>query len=112
MIDPGKAQAGRAGFRMRRFLALALLALTLGLGAPLSAAAVGDAGSDFELIGRVRAVDIERRTVEVGDEVYRVPEEVSGLAALRRGDVVEIAYVEKGGRIVVTAIRFMGRSER
>ena len=65
-----------------------------------------------ELIGRVRAVDIERRTVEVGDEVYRMPEEVSGLAALRRGDVVEIAYVRKGGRIVVTAIRLMGRSGR
>jgi hypothetical protein len=111
MIEQRRAEDRRGGFSLRLLGALTLLVLTLALGAPLSAAD-GDAGPNVELISRVRAVDVERRTVEVGGEVYRVPEEVSGLEGLRRGDVVEIAYVKKGGRIVVTAIRRMGRSEK
>ena len=97
---------------MQRFWLLGLLVLTIAVGVPLPAAGVGDASPEGELIGRVRMVDVHRRVLQVGDEFYRVPKDLRGLYGLRKGDVVEISYVEEDGRTRVTAIRNMRSSRK
>jgi hypothetical protein len=97
---------------MRSFWMLGLIVLTLAAAAPLPAAGVGDASPEGELIGRVQMIDLNRRVLQVGDELYRIPRDIGGLHGLRRGDVVGIRYVEENGQTRVTAIRSMESSRR
>jgi hypothetical protein len=97
---------------MHRFWLPGLLVLTIAVGVPTAAAGAGDSSPEGELIGRVQMVDVNRRVLQIGDEFYRVPDDLRGLYGLRKGDVVGISYVEENGRTRVTGLRTMRSSGR
>jgi hypothetical protein len=85
------------------WIAAASILVMLTLSPPVLAGEDGDTHGG--VVGRVRTIDPDRRTIRIAGDTYHVPPEVSGLESIERRDILRVRWVLEDSKRVVTSIQ-------